>query len=137
MRTILRQRRQKMKRNLRFVVVTLLPALVLALPVSAQILYLYSILPESFAGQLFDAFTEATRTKSNFVRHSAGEVLARLIAERNNPRVAMVFGGPADTFAAAVSEGVLEAYAPAGVEAIPALYRDSNNYFTGIALNPI
>src|SRR5690554_6582738 len=126
-----------MNKKLGFVVVTLLLSLVLALPVSAQTLDVYSIMPESFAVPFFEAFTEATGIKINFVRHSAGEVLARLIAEKNNPRVGMVFGGPADTFAAAVSEGVLEAYAPAGVEAIPASYRDSNNYFTGIALNPI
>jgi iron(III) transport system substrate-binding protein len=103
----------------------------------AQTLSVYSIMPESFAIPIFDEFTAATGVKIEFVRHSAGEVLARLIAEKNNPRAAMVFGGPADTFAAAIGEGVLEAYAPAGSESIPADYRDANNYFIGIGLNPI
>lgn len=126
-----------MQKTVRFVVLTLLLSLVLSITASAQTLDVYSIAPESFAIPIFDEFYAATGIKINYVRHSAGEVLARLIAEKNNPRVGMVFGGPADTFAAAVQEGVLETYAPAGVEAIPAMYRDANNYFVGIGLNPI
>lgn len=118
-------------------VALLLSLATVGVPANAQTLDVYSIAPESFAIPIFEEFTAATGIRVNFVRHSAGEVLARLIAEKNNPRVGMVFGGPADTFAAAVSEGVLEAYAPAGVEAIPAKYRDANNYFIGIGLNPI
>ena len=118
-------------------VATLLLALLVSASAFAQTIDVYSIMPESFAVPFFEAFTAETGIKINFVRHSAGEVLVRLIAEKNNPRVSMVFGGPADTFAAAIHEDVLEPYAPVGVEAIPELYRDSNNYFTGIALNPI
>lgn len=126
-----------MRKTVRTVFVVFVLSLVLSLAAAAQTLDVYSIMPESFAVPFFEAYTAATGVKINFVRHSAGEVLARLIAEKNNPRVSMVFGGPADTFAAGVNEGVLEAYAPQGVEAIPALYRDANSYFTGIALNPI
>lgn len=126
-----------MRKNGKSLVVVLLLSLVLSITASAQTLDVYSIMPESFAVPFFEEFTAATGIKINFVRHSAGEVLARLIAEKNNPRVGMIFGGPADTFAAAVKEGVLEPYAPAGVEAIPELYRDANNNFIGIGLNPI
>lgn len=118
-------------------VVLLLAFASVGVPAQAQTLDVYSIAPESFAIPMFEEFTAATGIKVNFVRHSAGEVLARLIAEKNNPRVGMVFGGPADTFAAAIGEDVLEPYAPAGVEAIPAMYRDANDYFVGIGLNPI
>lgn len=104
---------------------------------SAQTLDVYSIWPESFAIPIFEEFTEATGIKINFVRQSSGEVLARIIAEKNNPRVGMVFGGPADTFAAAQREGVLEAYLPEGVENIPAQFRNPDGFYTGIALNPI
>lgn len=126
-----------MRKTVKSTVLLLLLSLALSLTATAQTLDVYSIMPESFAVPFFEEFTKETGIKINFVRHSAGEVLARLIAEKNNPRVSMIFGGPADTFAAAVNEGVLEAYAPQGVEAIPALYRDANNYFTGIGLNPI
>jgi iron(III) transport system substrate-binding protein len=104
---------------------------------SAQTLDVYSIWPESFAVPIFEEFTAATGVKINFVRQSSGEVLARIIAEKNNPRVGMVFGGPADTFAAAQREGVLEPYFPEGVENIPSQFRNPDGFYTGIALNPI
>lgn len=126
-----------MRKNIKSVVVLLLLTLALSVNVSAQTLDVYSIMPESFAIPFFEEFTAETGIKINFVRHSAGEVLVRLIAEKNNPRVSMIFGGPADTFAAAVHEGVLEPYAPKEVESIPALYRDADNHFVGIGLNPI
>ena len=103
----------------------------------ASVLDVYSIWPESFCTPMFQEFTAKTGIKINFVRHSSGEVLARIIAEKDNPRVGMVFGGPADTFAAAIDEGVLEPYTPAGVRAIPEKYRHPKGYYTGIALNPI
>ena len=103
----------------------------------ASVLDVYSIWPESFCTPMFQEFTARTGIQINFVRHSSGEVLARIIAEKNNPRVGMVFGGPADTFAAAIDEGVLEPYMPAGVDAIPKGYRHPEGYYTGIALNPI
>ncbi|NLJ80192.1 MAG: ABC transporter substrate-binding protein [Firmicutes bacterium] len=126
-----------MSKFVKSTVVVFLLSLLLSASLAAQTIDVYSIMPESFATPFFEEFTKATGIKINFVRHSAGEVLAKLIAERNNPRVSMVFGGPADTFAAAISEGVLEPYAPAEVEAVPALYRDPHNYFVGIGLNPI
>ncbi|HOK32475.1 MAG TPA: ABC transporter substrate-binding protein [Limnochordia bacterium] len=127
-----------MKRIISLVLVTMLFSCLLPAAVAAQqSIDVYSIMPESFAIPFFEAFTAKTGIKINFVRHSAGEVLARLIAEKNNPRVAMVFGGPADTFAAAIAEDVLEPYIPQGVEAIPEAYRHPEGYFTGIALNPI
>ncbi|MEA4884744.1 MAG: ABC transporter substrate-binding protein [Clostridia bacterium] len=101
---------------------------------SASVLDVYSIWPESFCTPMFQEFTAKTGIKINFVRHSSGEVLARIIAEKDNPRVGMVFGGPADTFAAAVDEGVLESYFPTGVKSIP---EDPKGFYTGIALNPV
>jgi iron(III) transport system substrate-binding protein len=100
-------------------------------------LNVYSIWPESFAVPMFEAFTAETGIGVNFIRHSSGEVLARLIAEKNNPRVDMVFGGPADTFAAMVEEGLLEPYYPEGYEAIPEQYRDKEGYWFGMAQNPL
>ena len=48
-----------------------------------------------------------------------------------------MLGGPADTYAAGVKEGIFEAYRPANSEAIAAQYRDPNNYWTGIGLIPL
>ena len=60
----------------------------------------YSIWPENWARPMFEEFEKATGIKVNFVRFSSGEALARVIAEKNNPRVDVLFGGPVETFAA-------------------------------------
>jgi iron(III) transport system substrate-binding protein len=46
----------------------------------------------------------------NYVRMSAGEAVARLQAEKDNPQFDIWWGGPIDSFVAAKGEGLLEAY---------------------------
>ena len=58
---------------------------------------------------MFEEFEKATGIKVNFVRFSSGEALARVIAEKNNPQVDVLFGGPVETFAAGVKEGHVRA----------------------------
>ena len=82
----------------------------------------YSIWPENWARPMFDEFEKATGTKVNFVRYSSGEALARVTAEKGNPRVDVLFGGPVETFAAGVSEGLFEPYKPPSFAKLPALF---------------
>src|SRR4029453_11319746 len=83
-----------------------------ALPASAQTLNVYSIWPENWAKPMFEEFERATAIKANFVRFSSGGGLPRVIAEKKTPRVDVLFGGPVETFAAGVTEGVFESYKP-------------------------
>ena len=69
----------------------------------------YSIWPENWARPMFEEFEKATGIKVNFVRFSSGEALARVIAEKNNPRVDVLFGGPVETFAAGIKRGRVRA----------------------------
>ena len=82
---------------------------------AADVVNAYSIWPENWARPMFEEFEKATGIKVNFVRFSSGEALARVIAEKNNPRVDVLFGGPVETFAAGISEGVFESYKPPAV----------------------
>jgi iron(III) transport system substrate-binding protein len=66
----------------------------------------YSIWPENWARPMFQEFEKATGIKVNFIRFSSGEALARIIAEKNNPRVDVLFGGPVETHIAGIKEGV-------------------------------
>ena len=75
----------------------------------ADTLNVYSIWPENWARPMFEEFEKATGIKVNFVRFSSGEALARVIAEKNNPRVDVLFGGPVETFAAGIKEGHVRA----------------------------
>ena len=68
---------------------------------------------------MFEEFEKATGIKVNFVRFSSGEALARVIAEKNNPRVDVLFGGPVETFAAGINEGLFEPYKPPSFDKLP------------------
>lgn len=110
---------------------------VLTASANAAELNAYTIMPEKYASQIFAQFTKDTGIKVNFLRFSTGEALARLTAEKGNPQVDVLLGGPADMYAAGVTEGILEAYRPANSDAISLAYRDPNNYWTGIGLIPL
>ena len=71
---------------------------------AAETLNVYSIWPENYARPVLEAFEKASGIKVKFIRFSSGEALARLIAEKNNPRVDVLFGGPVETFAAGIKE---------------------------------
>jgi len=73
----------------------------------------------------------------NFVRFSSGEALARLIAEKNNPRVDVLFGGPVETFAAGVKEGIFEPYKPPAFAALPARFKAADGSWVAIADDPL
>src|SRR5690242_4693681 len=77
---------------------------------AAETLNAYSIWPENWARPMFEEFEKATGIKVNFVRFSSGEALTRIIAEKGNPQVDVLFGGPVETFAAGINDGVFEAY---------------------------
>ncbi len=110
---------------------------VLTASANAAELNAYTIMPEKYASQIFAQFTKDTGIKVNFLRFSTGEALARLTAEKGNPQVDVLLGGPADMYAAGVTEGILEAYRPANSDAISSVYRDPDNYWTGIGLIPL
>lgn len=110
---------------------------VLTASANAAELNAYTIMPEKYASQIFAQFTKDTGIKVNFLRFSTGEALARLTAEKGNPQVDVLLGGPADMYAAGITEGILEAYRPADSDAISSAYRDPNNYWTGIGLIPL
>ena len=122
----------------------LAPALLAALlagPVTparaAETLNAYSIWPENWARPMFEEFEKATGIKVNFVRFSSGEALARVIAEKNNPRVDVLFGGPVETFAAGIKEGIFEPYKPPAFAKLPARFRHPDGQWVAIADDPL
>lgn len=109
----------------------------LALPATAETLNAYSIWPENWARPMLQEFEKATGIKVNFVRFSSGEALQRVIAEKNNPRVDVLFGGPVETFAAGIKEGIFEPYKPAAFNALPPRFKQSDGYWVAIADDPL
>src|SRR5262245_57823370 len=104
---------------------------------AAETVNAYSIWPENWARPMFEEFEKATGVKVNFVRFSSGEALARVTAEKNNPRVDVLFGGPVETFAAGISEGVFEPYKPPSFAALPARFKQADGQWVAIADDPL
>jgi iron(III) transport system substrate-binding protein len=104
---------------------------------AAETVNAYSIWPENWARPMFEEFEKATGIKVNFVRFSSGEALARVIAEKNNPQVDVLFGGPIETFAAGISEGVFESYKPPSFAKLPPRFRHPDGQWIAIADDPL
>ena len=104
---------------------------------AAETLNVYSIWPENWARPMFEEFEKASGIKVNFVRFSSGEALARVTAEKNNPRVDVLFGGPVETFSAGVKDGLFEPYRPPSYDKLPTRFRDKDAMWTAIADDPL
>ncbi len=89
-------------------------------------------------GDVNDGFAKAyeaeTGVKTSVVRLSAGEALAKLRADKNNPQFSVWLGGAADGFVAAAKEGLLASYKPKGSDKVTATYKDANGTWTGYYL---
>ena len=64
-------------------------------------LTVYTAFPEAEVAYYFNAFEEATGIKVNALRLSAGEMLTRVAAEKDNPQASLMFGGSTDNYIAA------------------------------------
>ena len=97
----------------------------------------YTIWPENYARPMFEEFEKVTGIKVNFIRFSSGEALARVIAEKNNPRIDVLFGGPVETFAAGIKEGIFQPYKSPSFDKLPARFKQADGQWTAIADDPL
>ncbi len=104
---------------------------------AAETVNVYSIWPENWARPMFEEFEKATGVKVNFVRFSSGEALARVIAEKNNPKIDVLFGGPVETHAAGIAEGVFEPYKPPSFGRLAPRFRHADGQWVAIADDPL
>ena len=77
-------------------------------------------------------FQKATGIKTEFVRMSGGEILARIKAESGNPQASVWYGGGSLTFIEADNLGLLERYKSPTASVIPDQFKDPNGAWTGI-----
>ena len=100
-------------------------------------LNVYTIWPENYARPMFQEFEKQTGIKVNFLRFSSGEALTRVIAEKNNPRIDVLFGGPVETFAAGIKEGIFEPYKSPSFTKLPPRFKHADGQWTAIADDPL
>ena len=75
-----------------------------------------------------DAFTKAhPNIGIKWVRDSTGVITAKLLAEKANPQADLVVGVSASSLAVFENEGMLQPYAPKGLDKISPAYRDPKN----------
>jgi len=70
----------------------------------------YCGVDENWCRGMVTAFTKATGIKTDMTRQSAGEIYARLRAEKDNPRGDIWWGGTGDPHLQAAEEGLTEEY---------------------------
>lgn len=100
-------------------------------------LTVYTAFPESEVIYYFNAFTEQTGIKVNYIRLSAGEMLTRVAAEKENPQAALLFGGSTDNYIAAAEQGLLEPYQSPELSATPEKYIDPDGNWNPIYVGAI
>jgi iron(III) transport system substrate-binding protein len=71
----------------------------------------------------------------NIVRDSTGIITAKLLAEADNPQADVVWGTAASSLLVAEEKGLLEPYAPAGLDAVNSKFRDDANPPTWVGNN--
>src|SRR4051812_1672608 len=104
---------------------------------AADTLNAYSIWPENYARSMMEAFEKASGIRVKFIRFSSGEALARVTAEKNNPQIDVLFGGPVETFTAGQTQNIFEPYVPPGAAELPARFKDKAGAWTAIADDPL
>ncbi|MFG1941372.1 ABC transporter substrate-binding protein [Nonomuraea sp. NPDC048826] len=87
---------------------------------------------EEWCAAMAAGFTAATGVKAEFVRLSSGEALARIQAGKADAEFDVWHGGPADGYAAAADQGLLEAYVSPNAAAIPDRYKEPKGTWTGV-----
>ena len=115
---------------------TLLAATALAGPALAQTeLTVYTAVEAEDLQRYADAFeAKNPDIKINWVRDSTGVVTAKLLAEKNNPQADAIWGLAATSLLLLKTEGMLEPYAPVGVEKLDPKFVDKSDppHWTGM-----
>lgn len=65
--------------------------------------------------------------KLNFVRDSTGVITAKFLAEKDNPQADVIWGLAATSLLLFKTEGLLEPYAPAGLDRLSANMKDKDS----------
>ncbi len=97
-------------------------------------LNVYSILHDEETQSLTDLFTRKTGIKVNFLRATTGELVNRVIVEKDDPQADILLGGASSYHAQADENGALEVYVSPAAENIPAYAKSEAGTWTGFCV---
>ena len=102
---------------------------------SGQITVYTALEDEQVTAYLADFNARYPDIQVNIVRESNGIITARLLAERDNPGADVVWGTAASSLLVLDSEGLLEPYAPAGVDSILPQFKSDKEVPTWVGID--
>ncbi|GAB6189711.1 ABC transporter substrate-binding protein [Marinitoga arctica] len=111
--------------------------IVLMLSVSFAELIVYSSVDEANARKILNAFSKETGINVKYVFLSSGPALARLEAEKNNPKADVWFGSPMPNHIIAKDKGLTEPYKTLSVYGITPNFYDVDGYYHAFYMNPL
>ena len=100
-------------------------------------LTIYSPLPEEELLLYCSAFRKDTGITVDCERLSAGEMIARVQAERENPAASVLLGGSADNYVQAQEAGLLKPYQSPEIVHVPEAYLDKSGVWNPIYVGVI
>lgn len=119
----------------------------LAVPATAEDLLVYTALEDDEIPRYLSLFKEEyPNINVKIVRDSTGIVTAKLLAEKDNPQADVVWGTAATSLMLCDQAGMVQPYAPKGLEKVVPKMRDANNpphwvgikaWMTGFCVNTI
>jgi iron(III) transport system substrate-binding protein len=119
----------------------------LAVPATAEDLLVYTALEDDEIPRYLSVFKkEYPNINVKIVRDSTGIVTAKLLAEKDNPQADVVWGTAATSLMLCDQAGMVQPYAPKGLEKVVPKMRDANNpphwvgikaWMTGFCVNTI
>lgn len=97
-------------------------------------LCIYSIIHEEETRALTDLFTKQTGIPVLFLRASTGELVNRVISEKDNPQADVLLGGATNYHIQANKAGALEPYSSPNAKNVPAFALSQDNTYTGFCV---
>ncbi|MDR1807895.1 MAG: ABC transporter substrate-binding protein [Propionibacteriaceae bacterium] len=100
-------------------------------------LTVYTAMSEDELPAYTTAFKEATGITLETVRLSAGEMVTRITAEKENPQAAVAWGGATDSYITLENAGLLDQYTSPEAANFPSQFLDPNGYWSPIYVGAI
>ena len=97
-------------------------------------LHIYSIIHEEETQVLTDLFTKKTGIPVAFLRASTGELVNRIIAEKDDPKADILLGGATSYHIQADQAGAFEHYVSPLAENVPDYAKSPNGTYTGFCV---
>ena len=95
---------------------------------------IYSIIHEEETQALCELFTKKTGIPATFLRASTGELVNRVISEKDNPQADILLGGATNYHIQAAEKGALEVYKSPLAENVPAFAKSKDDTYTGFCV---